>query len=137
MAVPDPNQSLDDPQAMLRAYVRAFESQDAAAVVRFYGLPCCFVSPMGSIAAADSESARAIVEKMLEQARSQGYRRTEIRNLEVRPLGETLAILSGTFVRFDAADQMIAAFGFGYVTLKSEGRWKIVTAIAYPPPETR
>lgn len=124
------------PEETLRAYVAAFEQLDPEAVTRFYHAPGLFVSPQGSFPAAGPEAARGIVEAMIAQARSQGYRRTEIRNLVVRPLGARLATLDGVFVRFDASDREIGRFGFHYVMAAAGESWKIVVAVGHEPPES-
>ncbi len=128
----------DDPEETLRAYVKAFESLDADAVVPFYHLPCMFLAPPGVSLVADAAAARGLVEKLIEHARSQGYRRTETVGLSTTRLADTLASLSGVFVRFDGEDREISRFGFLYVLHRSAGAWRIAVAVAYgaPPAST-
>lgn len=122
------------PEETLRAYVRAFESLDPDAVVPFYRLPCTFVAPHGVSVVSDAEAARALAGALVAHARSQGYRRTEIVGLETRRLAESIASLSGTFVRHRADDAEIGRFGFTYTMWRSGEEWKIVVAMAHDAP---
>ena len=124
----------DGPEETLRAYVQAFESLDPDAVVPFYHQPCLFVSPFGVSLAADAGAARGIVSQLVEHARSQGYRRTQIRGLEVKELADSVALLSGTFVRFGAGDGEIGRFGFVYVLHRGAGGWRIAVAVGHGVP---
>ena len=127
----------DQPEETLVAYVRAFESLDPDAVALFYHQPCLFIAPGHVTPIADTEGVRHLVAQLIDQARNQGYRRTEILDLEVRPLAESLASLSGVFVRYDSRREEIGRFGFSY-TLQHDGQgWKIVVAVAYPAPTAR
>jgi len=119
------------PEEILDAYVRAFESLDADAVVPFYHLPCMFIAPTGVTLVLDAEVARGVAAKLIEHARSQDYRRTEILDLEVRMLADRLASLSGVFARFNSKGQEISRFGFAYTMYGVETGWKIVCAIAH------
>lgn len=126
--------AMSTPEETLRAYVAAFESLDPEAIGGFYHAPCLFVSPLGAFPAAGQEAARPIIEAMIGQARSQGYRRTDIRRLAVRPMGGRLAALEGLFVRFDADDREIGRFGFHYVMMETGGRWAIAMAAGFEAP---
>lgn len=116
------------------AYVRAFETLEPDAVVPFYGLPCTFIAPHGVFVVSDAGGARALVEKLVADARSRNYRRTEIPGgVAVRRLAANLAAATGTFVRLDASGKEILRFGFTYL-LRDDGKgWRIVVAAAHDP----
>lgn len=120
-----------DPSETLTSYVRAFESQEAQAVVPFYRLPCTFVRPDGVWIVSDQATALTLAAHMIDHARNQGYKRTEIAELNVRRLASELALLSGVFTRYDAGDAEIGRFGFTYVVRVEDGAWKIVVAMAH------
>ena len=119
------------PVDLLTAYVRAFETLSAEAVVPFYELPCTFVRPDGTWVAHDEATAIALVDHLIEHARSQGYHRTDVSRLAVRPLAAGLAELAGVFVRYDAAQEEIARFGFTYIVRRGGRGWRIVVAVAH------
>ena len=125
------------PEEALRAYVKAFETLAPDAVAPFYNVPCLFVSPQGTFAVSDPDGTRAMASQLIEQARAQRYRRTEILQLEVRRLAPTLASLTGVFVRYDVEDVELIRFGFAYTMLGTERGWRIVVAIAHDPPAPR
>lgn len=112
----------------------AFETLDADAVVPFYHSPCMFISPLGVIQVSDSSAARGVASHLIEHARSQGYRRTKIHDLEVRTLAEGLASISGVFSRFNANEEELGRFGFAYTMRNGPAGWKIVVAMAYDAP---
>ena len=121
----------DGPEHALRAYVTAFATLDADTILPFYHLPCMFLTPFGTFLVSDVEASRVLVGMLIDQARSQGYHHTTIRHLDVRQLTPRLAILTGMFVRFNAAQDEIARFGFAYTLLHDGTGWRITVAIAH------
>ncbi|MFN7986505.1 MAG: hypothetical protein U0529_03475 [Thermoanaerobaculia bacterium] len=121
------------PEEMLGAYVRAFEACRTEEVADYYLLPCTFIRPDGVWIVQDMPTALVLVGHLLEHARAQGHARTEISGLAVRPLGATLAMLSGTFVRFDSRRAECGRFGFAYIVRAEGSRWRIVVAVAHEP----
>jgi hypothetical protein len=119
------------PTETLTGYVRAFESLRAEAVVPYYELPCTFVRPEGVWVVHDEAAAVILVNQLIEYAQSQGYHRTDISRLAVRTLAANLAALEGVFVRYDAAQEEIARFGFTYIVRRGEGGWRIAVAVAH------
>ena len=122
------------PQDALRAYVRAFETLDLHQVLPFYSFPCTFITPAGVTVVSDATAARGLAEALIEQARSQGYRRTEMLDLAVKLLGAELALLSGVFVRYDAQEQEIGRFGFAYTLRRDDTGWRIIVALSHDVP---
>jgi hypothetical protein len=116
---------------MLRDYVGAFETLEAAAVVPFYQLPCTFIRPDGVWIVSDESTALTLAALLIDHARSQEYRRTETRDLVVRTLAAPLALMTGVFVRYNAANDEVGRFGFTYVVRSEGSGWKIVVAIAH------
>jgi hypothetical protein len=119
------------PAEMLNAYVRAFETLRAEAVVPFYELPCTFIRPDGAWVVQDEATALVLARHLMEHASSQGYRRTEVSALTMRTLAPVLAELSGEFVRYDASEAEIGRFGFTYLVRSGPDGWKIVVAVAH------
>ncbi len=122
------------PEETLTAYVQAFASFVPDAVVPFYHVPCMFIAPGRVTLAPDVDTARAVATMLMEHARSQDYRRSEILKLETRMLAERLATLSGVFVRFDSHDREISRFGFAYTMSHDGDDWRIVVAVAHDAP---
>ena len=121
------------PEDTLRAYVRAFETLEAEAVLPFYDSTCMFIAPFGDSLAGDGEAARRTASALIEHARSQGYRRTEVRGLRVEELASNLAMLAGVFVRFDSRDEEIGQFGFTYIMRNAGAGWRIAVAVGHDP----
>jgi hypothetical protein len=119
------------PTEMLNDYVKAFETLEASAVTPFYQLPCTFIRPDGVWVVSDDATAMTLAAHLIDHAHSQGYRRTETRGLEVRRLASELAMMTGIFVRYNAAAEEIGRSGFTYVVRRDNSSWKIVVAIAH------
>ncbi|MFN7986491.1 MAG: hypothetical protein U0529_03400 [Thermoanaerobaculia bacterium] len=119
------------PSEMLAAYVRAFESLNAEAVVPFYSLPCTFIRPEGVWVVSEEASALALVRHLIDHAKAQRYHRTETSGLTVRSLAPTLAELSGVFIRHDELGSEVGRFGFTYIGRSDSGTWRIVVAVAH------
>ena len=127
---------VDDPEDTLRGYVEAFETLNPEAVLPFYHSPCVFIAPFGVSLAEDADAARRTAAALIEYARSQGYRRTEIRELHMRTLASNLVSLWGVFVRFSTGDDEIGRFGFSYLMRDDGTGWRIVVAVAHDAPPT-
>lgn len=125
------------PEEVLRNYVKAFESLDVDAVAAFYRLPCMLLTRHGPVVLSDADAACAAVRSLIGQAQSQGYRRTEVVDLEVRALGEGLAWIAGVFSRRNASGDEIARFGVAYTMLGEGDSWKIVVGVAHEAEPTR
>jgi hypothetical protein len=133
------------PLEMLNAYVSAFETLRAEAVVPFYALPCTFIRPDGTWVVQDEATALVLAAHLIEHATSQAYRRTAVSGVTVRTLAPGLAEIAGVFFRYDAADAEIAKFGFTYIVRGGSDGWRIVVAVAHDavtdttplPPATR
>ena len=125
------------PELTLEAYVRAFESLDADAIVPFYHLPCMFIAATGVTVVPDAAVAHGVASKLIEHARNQDYRRSEILDLEVKTLAERLSSLSGVFARFNSSGEEIGRFGFAYTMLRADTGWRIVVAIAHAAPSAQ
>ena len=126
---------MHDPIETLRAYVTAFETLNPEAVLAFYHLPCMFIAPFGVSLVTDADAARHIASALIEHARSQGYRRTEVSQIHHNPLAANLVSVSGEFVRFGTGDQEIGRFGFTYVMRDEGAGWSIVVAVAHDVPQ--
>lgn len=122
-----------EPEEILRAYLRAFETLDPGALVPFYHLPCMFITSQGVVVVSDAAAALGLATALVQQARAQGYRRSEMPTLEISRLGPGLASASGTFVRLDAAGAELMRFGFTYLLRAEADRWQFVVAAAHPP----
>jgi len=53
------------PEEALRAYVEAFETLDADAVVPFYHTPCMFIAPQGVFVAEGVDAARGVASRRI------------------------------------------------------------------------
>jgi len=125
---------IQDPEETLRAYVSAFEKLVPEPICAFYHLPCMFIVPTGVLAASDASAAHTIASLLIQHARSQGYRRTEIHDISTRSLASNLAAVTGVFVRFNANDEEIGRLGFTYTMRQTPAGWRIVVAMVHDAP---
>jgi hypothetical protein len=129
------NPSVDhSPSQMLTAYVAAFESLRAEAVVPFYHLPCTFIRPDGVWIVQEEAAALGLVRHLIEHARAQRYHTTDVLGLTTRSLAPSLVELSGVFLRRDESQAEIGRFGFTYIVRADSDTWRIVVAVAHDAP---
>lgn len=122
------------PVETLNAYVRAFETLDAAQFASYYHLPCQFITPAGVFAITDDTALQSMLAFAVQQAREQGYQRTEtVGDIQTRMLAADVALLSGVYRRLDAKNQEITRFGFSYTLRRGANGWQIVSAIIHDP----
>ena len=122
----------DTPEQAFASYIKAFETLDPEAVLRFYHAPSIFIAPQGVFSVADANEARVLLARFMSQMKSQSYKRTEVVGLTVSELSPILVCCAGEFLRFNAEEDVISRVGFTY-TLRYEENWKIVVAALYEP----
>ena len=122
---------MDELKGAVSDYIRAFETLEPAEIVPFYSVPCMFLAPGHVAAVTDHDSVDRLVALLVEQARNQGYARTEIVGMKTEPLAEDLGSVKGVYVRFDTEGEEIASLGFSYIMRKIGKAWKIAVAVIH------
>jgi hypothetical protein len=100
-------------------------------VIEYYHLPCTFIRPDDAWVMQDKSTALVLAGHLIEHAKGQGYRRTEVSKLRTRALAPGLVELSGVFVRYDASQSELGQFGFTYIVRGGSDKWRIVVAVAH------
>ncbi|MBK6796510.1 MAG: hypothetical protein IPG76_06900 [Acidobacteria bacterium] len=119
------------PLQTLLAYVHAFESLRADEVISFYELPCTFIRPDGVWIVQDEATALVLANHLIDHAKGQGYRKTEVCEIAMRTLAPELIELNGVFIRYGESQAELARFGFTYILHGNNNEWKIVVAVAH------
>jgi ketosteroid isomerase-like protein len=115
-----------------RRYTQAFHALDAAAVARHFHEPAFFITPqdvvaLPTVAAVEQTYARVMA------GMPPDYVRTEFSPLTVHRLGDDLAMVSGSGVWKNAANDDLMPFGMTYALRRTGQTWRVVVAAIHAP----
>src|SRR5262245_44673725 len=108
-------------------YTQAFQALDARAAAQYFHEPAFFITPREVRAlptTADVEQAYAQVMADMPP----DYARTEFGPMSVHRLGDDLAMVSGSGVWKNAANEDLMPFGMTYTLRRTGEAWRIVVA---------
>lgn len=115
------------------AYLAAFHTLEAEAVAPFFDPPSLFISEGGSVQLTDRNEVVRFFRDLVAQLKARNYARSEVRDLTVHRLSDSLATASGLAIRLAADGSELERLGATYTLRKKPDGWKFVTAVAYPP----
>lgn len=114
-------------------YVQAFQTLKPQAVLSYCDAPCVFISPQGVAVMTNSTEIEALVGRMMAGLKARGYGWSELTDLQVSQMSETIAFVSVSRVRYKSSKQELERLGETYTLRKSNGDWKIVVATIHDP----
>jgi ketosteroid isomerase-like protein len=114
-------------------YVQAFQTLNARAVHSYCHVPCMLISPQGVRVMTTSTEIEALFARLLEDLKARSYARSEVTDLYVRQMSETIAFLSVSRVRYKTDGQELERLGETYTFRKTPDGWKIVVATMHDP----
>jgi hypothetical protein len=115
---------------VFRAYNESFRSLDPRAVARFYNEPSLLIAPTGTFVLSTGAEVERVYDRVMTDARAQGYATTEWATLEERRLDPETSAVTGSGVWKDAKGNVFSRFGATYILRRPRGApWRIVTGI--------
>jgi hypothetical protein len=114
-------------------YIHAFQTLKPQAVLPCCDAPCVFISPQGVLVMTNSTEIEALVGRMMAGLKARGYGWSELTDLQVSQMSETIAFVSVSRVRYKSSKQELERLGETYTLRKSNGAWKIVVATIHDP----
>jgi len=114
-------------------YVRAFQTQQARAVISYMHIPCIFIAPQGVAVMSNSTEVESLLGKMMEGLKARGYARSELTGVEAIPLSENIVLVSVSRARYKKDGSELERLGETYTFRKIDTDWKIVTAMVHDP----
>jgi ketosteroid isomerase-like protein len=109
-------------------YIDTFQKLDPRQVAAYCHIPCMFLSPQGVSVMPTHADVETLLTKMMGSLKERGYARSELTNLQVSQLSETLAFVSVSRVRYQSGGQELERLGETYTLRKTSDGWKIVVA---------
>jgi len=73
----------------------------------------------------------ALYAAAIARLKARHYARSEVREANVRPLSEGLAILSACVVHYDTDGKELEQVGATYTLRQTEGKWRFVIVVAH------
>jgi len=112
-------------------YAQTFEKLNPSTVLSFYHYPAILVSPNKTVAINNWVEGLVTFTFVMLDLKWRGYDHSKTESLSVRQLSDTLAIISGTVIRFKQDETELERFGLAYTLLQVENQWKIVAGMLH------
>lgn len=112
-------------------YIKAFQTLNPRAVLSHCGVPCVFISPQGVVVMTNPMEIEILVGRMMENLKARGYGWSELTDLQVSQMSDTIAFVSVSRVRYKTDKQELERLGETYTFRKSDGAWKIAVATTH------
>lgn len=118
---------------VLDDYYQAFSTLNLQAILSYFHEPS-FLMGQGGVAPTSTHAAlAAVLTPALDGLRARGYVRSELSNLRLSQLSSTVALASGTAVRYKADGEELERVGVTYLLHKTNSGWKIAVLVAHDP----
>ena len=122
---------MHDVTEFLSGYYVTFSTLDLESIAPFFHEPCLFISPQGVMATPTHNEVKEVFEAIAEGLRAKGYGRSELANLEVKPMSDTTTLASGVAVRYKTDGNELERVGVTYIVQKSDGDWRIAVTVIH------
>ena len=113
-------------------YTQAFQALDARAVARHFHEPAFFITPKDVVSLPTAEAVEQTYTRVMADM-PPDYVRTEFSPLSEHRLSDDLAMVSGSGVWKNAANEDLMPFGMTYTLRRSGQSWRIVVAAIHAP----
>jgi len=104
-------------------YIQAFQTLNPRAVLSHCAVPCVFISPQGVVVMTNPME--------IEILKARGYGWSELADLRVSQMSDTIAFVSVSRVRYKTDKHELERLGETYTLRKSDGAWKIAVATTH------
>ena len=104
-------------------YIQAFQTLNPRAVLSHCAVPCVFISPQGVVVMTNPME--------IEILNARGYGWSELADLRVSQMSDTIAFVSVSRVRYKTDKHELERLGETYTLRKSDGAWKIAVATTH------
>ncbi len=128
-----PNAAIHDDAVSqtLADYYAAFSALDVQGVLPYFHEPSLFISLQGVFAAPTFVELTTVFTSAMEDLRTRGFARSELRVADIKSLSATAALVTGVAIRFKRNGQELERAGVTYVLHKAHGGWKIAVIILH------
>jgi ketosteroid isomerase-like protein len=126
----------DDKEAITRtytAYFQAFQTLNPQAVLPYYHVPSMLLSPQGVTIMATATEVEALFSQIIEGLKARNYARSELTDLRVQQLSDSIAMLSISGVRYTTDGEQLERLGVTYTLRKTDASWQIVLTTIHDP----
>jgi ketosteroid isomerase-like protein len=113
-------------------YVQAFQTLNPHTVLPYYHALCLLISPQGVRLMETPAEVEALFARMFEGL-ARRYARSEVTDPHVNQVGEHIAFVSVSRVRYATDGQELERLGETYTFRKTQDGWRIVVATVHGP----
>jgi ketosteroid isomerase-like protein len=127
-----PHDETNGPLEAFRQYTQAFQALNARAVAGLFHEPAFFITPQDVATLPTVEAVEQMYARLMADM-PPGYARTDFSPLSVHLLSDDLAMVSGSGVWKNAANENLRSFGMTYTLRRSGQTWRIVVGAIHAP----
>jgi len=118
----------------LEEYYRAFSTLNIREILPFLHEPSLVMGPQGVFPLATASAIKPIFGPAMENLRTRGYARSELKSAETRMLGAQTASVTGIAVRYGVGGAEMERAGITYIMRKTDDGWKIAVMVLHGAP---
>jgi ketosteroid isomerase-like protein len=111
-------------------YYKAFSTLELDTCAPFFTLPCMFISPQGTLTAANREDLAKILGAIIEPLRTKDYQRSEFIEPQLTTITANTSLVRGVAIRYRASGAELERVPLSYMVHQTHDRWKISVLIA-------
>ncbi|HKU37214.1 MAG TPA: hypothetical protein VJR89_03685 [Polyangiales bacterium] len=116
-----------------RAYFTVFQMANPRAITPYYCVPSMFLTAEGSFALGSTQEAEQFFERLLYSLRAREYVRSVLETVQVKLLGEELAMVNVLGARYKRDRELLERFRGVYTMRKQDEVWRIAVATMFDP----
>jgi ketosteroid isomerase-like protein len=114
-------------------YIQTFQTLDPHATIRYFHVPCMFISPQGLRVLAAPADVQALLAQVMEDLKARGYARSELLDLHVNQMSGNTALVTVSRARYATDGRELERLGETYTLRRIESAWKIAVAMIHDP----
>jgi hypothetical protein len=115
------------------SYIQTFQTLDPHAAIPYFHVPCIFIPPQGVRVLATVADVEALLTQVMEGLKARSYARSELTDLYVKQMSESIALVSVSRVRYATDGRELERLGETYTLRRTDEDWKIAVAMIHDP----
>jgi hypothetical protein len=118
-------------ESFFREYFVTFQNLDAAKVIPYLHMPVTFITSPNHLSVQTAAEAQQVIQMWMQDMRERGYTRSELQQLQIKVLDESLALVHARGPRSRADGSALPGMAALYTLRKLPEGWRIVGYTLY------
>jgi ketosteroid isomerase-like protein len=124
---------LDGLSGLMTRFNAALTTGDIGGISDIFATPVFLTTPAGGVVFETHDDVRQMLEQIFQYYQPKGFQRFEKRDLEVRRLTKSSALVHSVLRTIGVANEVIAVGDYTFLLRKSGDDWKIISLITDGP----